>query len=101
MRGTPSISPERLRPSEGGGSDRGGGAGQLASKEDEAEGRMVGGTEGRVEPERAFLRHSLYGRHFKNASHCATDQSLQISQVTSAEHLIPLATPPHMLGVDP
>ena len=46
--GTPSVSPEWTRPSEGGGSERGGGAGCPASEEAEAEGGMVGGGEERV-----------------------------------------------------
>ena len=42
---------------EGGG--RGGGAGRPVSEDAEAEGRRVGGAEGRVEPEGHFLRRSL------------------------------------------
>ena len=55
MRGTPEWS----RPSEGGGSERGGGAGRPAFEEAEAESGRVGGTEGRVEAEGRFLRCSL------------------------------------------
>ena len=50
-----------------------------------AEGGGIWDAGGKVEPEGRFLR-----RLFKNASHCATDQSLQISQVTSAVHFTPL-----------
>ena len=45
--------------------------------------------------EKQNLKGENYGTHyksgfFKNASHCTTDQSLQLSHVTSAVHFTPL-----------
>ena len=57
-RGHPPSPPSGHAPLEGG-SDRGGGAGRPALEGAEAEGRRVGGAEGRAEPEGHFLRRSL------------------------------------------